>query len=202
MTYIYKILHSKPLLWFLLAIPSVPFLKDFIWPTLYEPEMLYRTGVISTQLLILTLCITPIVQILKRYVIGREINRWLLHRRRNFGVASFTYAVIHLLIYVRQNSDLQILWDEAITWEYGSGWIAFFVMMPLALSSNNFSMKLMGKSWKSLQQWAYFVAVATFFHWISFGAFVDPAIQWLLVLLVFRTLYIWQKMKPKPSVQS
>lgn len=194
MHYFSKIIHSKSLLWFLLAVPAIPFVWDFIQPTIYVSEMLYQTGVISTQLLVLTLCITPMVYLLKNYVWGKKFNRWLLLRRRNFGVASFIYASIHLLIYIRENFDMDILLSEAISWEYGSGWIAFVVMLPLALSSNDISMKLLGKSWKRLQQFAYLVAIVTFFHWISFGGFVIYALPWLAILVFFRMLYFGSKL--------
>ena len=193
MKFFLSLINSKPLLWLLLALQAIPYLWDFIVPDIYPPEMLYYTGLISTQFLVLTLCISPISYFLKNKQGTRHISQWLLARRRNFGVASFAYAVIHLMVYIRLNFEIEIVWDEAFTWRYGSGWVAFFLMLPIALSSNDSSMRMLGKNWKRIQQWAYYVAFLTFFHWISFNSFIDSAIFWLTILVVFRVLYLFVK---------
>ena len=190
MRFLSTLINSKLLLWLLLAWPAVPFVWDFVVPGIYPPEMLYCTGLISTQLLVLTLCVSPISFILKKKQRTRHISQWFLARRRNFGVSSFAYAFIHLMVYLRSNFEIEILLDEAISWELGSGWLAFFIMLPIALSSNDTSMRKLGKKWKPIQNWAYFVAIVTFFHWISFNSFIDTAIFWLAVLVVFRVLYV------------
>ena len=194
-----RLINSKPLLWFLLAIPAIPFLKNIVISDVYSSEALYRTGVISTQLLVFTLAITPITQLLKKKSIGRGVNRWLLQRRRNFGVASFAYAMLHVLIYLIENNDWQIVWREAVSIEYGSGWLALIVILPLAMTSNNFSMRVLGKRWKKVQQYAYLLAALTFLHWISFGFFVNPGLQLLAILLIFKTIQLWINIFPRKS---
>jgi len=189
MRLIVSLFNSKPLLWLLLVVPAFPYVWDFIKPEIYPPKMLYFTGLVSTQLLVLTLCITPISFVLKKNTKTKFISQWLLARRRNFGVASFAYACIHLAVYIRQNLDIEIILSELLTWRYGSGWLAFFIMLPIAFSSNDASMRLLGKNWKRIQRWSYFVAIVTFFHWISFEIFIDSAILWLTILCVFRVLY-------------
>ncbi len=195
-----RLIDSKPLLWLVLAIPAIPFLNNLVASDVYSSEALYRTGVISTQLLVLTLVITPITQLLKKNGIGRGVNRWLLQRRRNFGVASFAYAMLHVLIYVIENNDWQIIWREAISIEYGSGWLALIVMLPLAMTSNNFSMRLLGKRWKKVQQFAYLLAATTFLHWISFGFFVNPGLQWLAILLACKVVQLLLNVLPKKNL--
>lgn len=197
MTILNRLIHSKSILWLLLAVPAVPFVNNWVGSELYLPEILYRTGVISVQLLVLTLVITPIAKLLKMQGVGMGVSRWFLQRRRNFGVASFAYAFLHMLIYLLENNDWQIIWREAVSIEYGSGWLAMIVMLPLAMTSNNFSMKLLGKRWKKLQQFAYFVAAATFLHWLSFGFFINLGFQWLAILLVCKLLQIWVNFRPK-----
>ena len=184
-----RLLTSKYLLWFALAIPAWPFVVDFILQNLYSAEAMYRTGVISVQLLVLTLAITPATQVLKRWHYGGSKNKviigWLLQRRRHFGVASFVYAVIHTILYLIESGGFDIVWREAKTIEYGFGWIAFIVMLPLALTSNNASMKLLGKRWKQLQMLVYALVATTFIHWFSFGFFIGLGLFWLgLIVLV------------------
>ncbi len=203
------LLNAKYVLWFVLSIPAWPFIIDFFMQELYSAEAMYRTGVISVQLLVFTLAITPVTQLLKRWVYGysktKIIIGWLLQRRRNFGVASFVYAVIHTMLYLIETGEFDIVWQEAKTIEYGFGWIAFVVLLPLALTSNNTSMKRLGKRWKQLQQLVYVLVVVTFIHWFGFGFFVESGVFWLSLIIVAKLvqLYcIYQPMRKSEKVEN
>ena len=182
--------NAKPLLWLFLAIPAWPLLCDFIKPDLYYPEMMYRTGLLATQLFVFTLCITPISQLLKKFKKARGLNRWLLTRRRNFGVASFAYAFIHTMLYLRETTDLDILWREMKTIEIGFGWLAIVFMLPIAFTSNDASMRKLGKHWKTLQRGVYLLAIAIFVHWLTLGLFIEQGIPLLQILLFAKAMQL------------
>ena len=185
-----SIITSRYFLWLLLAIPSLPYLLDFIFVEAYYSEIMHRTGVISTQLLIFTLSISPMVRILKKVPSTKKLRAWLLKTRRYFGVASFAYALLHLLLYIRDVVYIEDILDEILTWRLGTGWIAFLFFIPLALTSNNFSMRKLAKKWKLLQRLAYCVAIATFAHWLTLNLFFDLGVQWLLVLVVAKLIQL------------
>ena len=109
MTAIRALINSRYLLWVILFLPSLPLLKDFIWRERYYAEMMYESGVLSVQLLVLTLAITPISQLLKWLGQGQGIGLWFIQRRRYFGVASFVYALIHTALYVRSRRGSEYL---------------------------------------------------------------------------------------------
>lgn len=185
-----KIITSPYLLWFLLAIPSTPYLLDFIFVEEYYSEMMHRTGVISTQLLVFTLSISPMLIIIKRLSFTKLLRGWLLKSRRHFGVASFAYALLHLLLYVRDVYYIEDMFDELLTWRIGSGWVAFFFFVPLALTSNNLSMKILAKKWKPLQRLVYIAAIFTFVHWLTLNLFYDLGVQWLVLLIVAKLVHV------------
>ncbi len=184
------VINSRYLLWLLLAFPSIPFVFDFIKEDKYYSEMMYETGVLSTQLLVFTLSITPMTHVLKLWSFGRYLRKWLLQRRRYFGVASFGYAFIHLLLYIRETEEIIEIYEEALSITLGFGWIAFLIFIPLAVTSNNYFMKLMGKRWKQLQRFAYFAAIATFVHWITLGIFLSLCYQWIALLVIAKVIHL------------
>ena len=205
-----NLIKSPYLLWLLLAIPSKPFLIDLVLADAYYSEMMHRSGVISIQLLVFTLSISPVLIVLKklsftkRLSFTKQLRRWLLKSRRYFGVASFVYAVIHLLLYVRETYYLTDILEEALTWKMGSGWIAIIFFIPLVLTSNNRSMKKLANKWKLLQRLAYLVVVASFVHWLSLDLFFDLGLQWLAILVFAKLiqLYFYQPTRaasPKPA---
>ena len=183
-------MNSKPLLWLVLALPAWPYLYDFIKPDLYYGEMMYETGLFATQLFVFTLCITPVSKLLKRFKKGRNINRWLIARRRNFGVASFAYALIHTIIYLREIADLDLLLFELTLIEIAFGWIAILFMLPIAFTSNDVSMRMLGKNWKTIQRGVYLLAIATFVHWLSFGFFLEWGILLMQLLIVAKIIQL------------
>ena len=183
-------LYSKYLLWLLLALPAVPIVADFVINNRYYSEMMYDSGVWSVQLLLLALSITPINQLLNYFSVNKNIGRWLLQRRRSFGVFSFVYAVIHLALYLRESGDFYTVYDEALSISLGFAWLAFLLFILLALTSNNTSMKLLGKKWKLLQRLAYIIAVATFIHWLSLQLFFQLGLLLLLLLVLAKVVQL------------
>ena len=184
------ILNSRYLLWALLFLPSIPLLQDFIWRERYYAEMMYESGVWSVQLLVLTLSITPLSMVLKRFLIVQTLALWLLQRRRYFGVASFGYAIVHAALYAREVGDAATIWLEAFDWEFTTGWLAFFVMLLLALTSNQYSTRALGKNWKRLQRLSYFVAAGVLLHWLLFDQFLDVAFLWFGLLAGMKVVQI------------
>lgn len=186
-----NLFNSPYLLWLLLAIPSTPFLIDLVLAEEYYSEMMHRTGVISTQLLVFTLSISPMIIILKKLSFTKFLRRWLLKSRRYFGVASFVYAFIHLILYVRDTYYLIDILDEVLTWKIGFGWIAVIFFIPLVLTSNNYSMKKLSKKWKVLQRLTYVVVVASFVHWLTLDLFFDLGLQWLAILVFAKLIHMY-----------
>jgi sulfoxide reductase heme-binding subunit YedZ len=150
-------------LWGLLALPAAAMVWRYatsadIWPG----DLLHPSGEWSARLLILALMITPLAKLFPR----RQWVQWLLGRRRSFGVAAFAYALLHLIFYVLDMETVRTMLAEALALGIWTGWAAFLLMLPLALTSNDRAMRRMKSGWKRLQRLAYPAAVLTLLHWM------------------------------------
>lgn len=134
-------------------------------------------GEIALKLLVLCLSITP----LRRFL---GIN--LIRFRRAFGLLVFYYVSLHLLVWLVL--DVQIMaqiWADIVKRPYVTvGFTAFLLMIPLAVTSNNWSMCRLGPGWRRLHRLTYAVAVlgAVHFIWLSKGFQIEPLIYLVVIL--------------------
>lgn len=145
-------------------------------------------GEVALQLVILGLCITP----LRRYL---GVN--LIRFRRAVGLLAFTYVSVHLLVWLVL--DVQIwaqIWADILKRPYVTvGFTAFLLMIPLALTSNDLSLRRLGPRWRVLHRLTYGVAVlgAVHFIWLSKGFQIEPLV-YLAVILALLGLR-WRQMR-------
>ena len=128
----------------------------------YYGEYLHWTGVQSARLLLLTLAITPLIRILPR----TAAIRWLMKRRRDLGLVTFAYAAAHTVAYLVRKGDIQLIASEGLEAGLLTGWIAFLVFIALAVTSNDASVRAMGRKWRSLHKAVYVAAILTYLHWV------------------------------------
>lgn len=110
-----------------------------------------------------------------------------MQRRRALGVAAFGYALPHTLIYILDVKLLQDMLSEFWTLGIWTGWLAFVIFIPLALTSNQASVSALGKTWKKLQLWVYAAAVLTLAHWIFIHNNLAQALVLFLPLALLKT---------------
>ncbi|EAQ26041.1 protein-methionine-sulfoxide reductase heme-binding subunit MsrQ [Roseovarius sp. 217] len=134
-------------------------------------------GEIALQLVILGLCITPL---------RRHLGVNLIRFRRAVGLLAFSYVCLHLLVWLVL--DVQILaqiWADIVKRPYVTvGFSAFLLMIPLALTSNDLSLRRLGPRWRQLHKLTYGVAVlgAVHFIWLSKGFQIEPLIYLAVIL--------------------
>ena len=158
-----RLLAARPLLWAVLAIPALPILAAAAVPGADLEALLNPTGEWSARLLIVALMLTPLALLLPN---SRAV-RWLVSRRRAFGLAAFAYAALHTAFYVVAMGHLDDMLAELGATAIWTGWAALLVMLPLAATSNDAAMRALRSGWKRLQRLAYAAAVLTLVHWIS-----------------------------------
>lgn len=190
MNFMKTVVNSKYLVWILLSIPALEYVHELFVPSRHYPEMMQYSGELSIQLLVFTLCITPITFVLKYAEWGKIVSRWLLKNRRYFGVAGFGYALIHTILYVRQTFDFELIWLEALDWPLGTGWISLLILLPLALTSNQWAINKMGKAWKWMQRFSYIAIIAGFVHWLLLDFFIDNAMMWIVPLVIAKLVHL------------
>lgn len=177
-----RVVDSVYATWVVLAFPAIWLLGQYAL-SVGKVDYLVWTGLLSGWLFILSLMVTPL-----RYLFGRM--PWLKMRRRYFGVASFGYAVLHLYFWLI-NANIGSLIRSFYAFDMLTGWISFFIMIALAATSNELSLRTMGTSWKTLQRWAYPAAVLAYIHWLMTTAEVVQAVLYaapLIALTVWRVL--------------
>ena len=173
------------LLWLALMLPLAWMTWRYVVENVYYGEYLHWTGMQSARLLLLTLAVTPLLRLLPR----AAAIRWLMRRRRDIGLFTFFYALAHTLAYLVKKSDLPLIAGEALEAGMLTGWIALLVFIALAVTSNDVSVRAMGRKWRSLHKTVYVAAILTYLHWVL-TAF-DPTAGYVhgavaLVLLLAR----------------
>ncbi|HMS19284.1 ferric reductase-like transmembrane domain-containing protein [uncultured Sphingorhabdus sp.] len=156
------ILNNKPAFWLLLSLPAILLVSGWRQGRIDSMDMLHPTGEWSARLMILAMVLSPLLSILgpKRWL------NWLVVRRRAIGVAAFSYAMLHLLFYLIDMGNLDDILAEWLAPGIWTGWAAFALMLPLALTSNDASVRRLRAAWKRLQRLVYPAALLTLLHWI------------------------------------
>jgi len=139
----------------------------------------HELGEIALQLLIIGLCITPL-----RQYLGLNLIKF----RRTFGVLAFTYAALHLLVWVVL--DMSLLWGQmwADIWKrpyITIGMAGFLVMLPLAVTSNNLSVRKLGAAtWRNLHKLTYIAVLLGGIHyiWLVKGIQLEPILYMAVIL--------------------
>jgi sulfoxide reductase heme-binding subunit YedZ len=150
------------LLWVALTLPLAWMTWRYSAETVYYGEYLHWTGAQSARLLLLTLAVTPLLRLLPH----TPAIRWLMRRRRDLGLVTFFYALAHTAAYLVRKSDLQLIASEGLEAGLLTGWIAFLVFIALAVTSNDASVRALGRTWRSLHKAVYVAAVLTYLHWV------------------------------------
>lgn len=166
--------------WLILGAPAVWFFYlGFTGGLGAEPiKALERElGKIALQLLIAGLCITPL---------RRHLGVNLIRFRRALGLLTFSYVCLHLLVWLVL--DVQILaqiWADIVKRPYVTvGFTAFLLMIPLAVTSNDLSLRRLGQRWRRLHRLTYAVAMlgAVHFIWLSKGFQIEPLVYLVVIL--------------------
>lgn len=186
-------------LWLLLALPAWPMLADFWHNDRYYPELMHDSGVLSAQLLVATLLVSPLIAILKNSALPVDILRWVTKCRRNLGVAAFAYAAIHLAFYLRETASLSLIMLEAVDLEMLIGWLSFFLLALLAATSNTWSVRRLLTRWKTLHLWAYPAVMLAFLHWYLFDSFINEVLTWFIILVLGKSVQLVVTQARKPA---
>jgi sulfoxide reductase heme-binding subunit YedZ len=173
-----KILDHPYFIWTLLALPSLPMIAALLAGGAgpdgkpITEMLLHPTEEFSARFLIITMMLTP----LRMLFPGSGFLRWMVKRRRYFGVAAFFYALLHTVLYIVDMGTLQAILGEFLALGIWTGWLAMLIFVPLALTSTDKAVRKMGTSWKSLQRTVYVAAVATLLHKIFVHNNLGPAL--------------------------
>ena len=183
-----RLVNSRYSLWFLLALPGAVIIVRYATGATFYGEVVLATGELSARLLIAAMAVTP----LQLMFPGRGWVRWLLRRRRYLGVAAFGYAVLHTAVYLVRKGVLGDILAEADEPGLLAGWIALAIFLPLAITSNDASVRRLRRLWKRLHRWVYGAAALTFAHWVLTAFDPVPGLIHLGVLAGLEGFRLWK----------
>ena len=163
---------------------------------LVEPiNVLERTyGEAALYLLVAGLAITP----LRKHA---GVN--LLKFRRAIGVTAFFLVLAHFLVWaILDVQSLARVWADIVKRPYVTvGMAAFLLLIPLALTSNNWAVRRLGAlRWRNLHKLTYPAVVLGGLHylWLVKGFQLEP-ILWLAAILGLLALRIRWQSRQKPA---
>ncbi|MSQ80823.1 MAG: sulfoxide reductase heme-binding subunit YedZ [Candidatus Methylopumilus sp.] len=132
--------------------------------------------------LCLTLSMTPLRRLTK-------ISWWILYRRM-LGLFVFFYASIHLLCYI--GLDYHFAWNaiknDIIKHRYVLvGFLAWLLLIPLALTSSKRMIQKLKTNWKKLHKIIYLIAILGVLHflWLVKKDITEPLIFAAIISLLF-----------------
>jgi sulfoxide reductase heme-binding subunit YedZ len=144
-------------------------------------RLLHVSGEIAIWTLGAVLSLTPLRVLFPRSTIVNALNR----HRRYIGVSACIYGLIHFSCHVLYQGDWEDLlqsFTKPFTW---FGLTGLSILVVLASTSNNWSVrKLGGKRWKLLHRLAYVAAIVLIYHQSIAGKGHWYISRWLLFLLV------------------
>jgi methionine sulfoxide reductase heme-binding subunit len=144
-------------------------------------------GETGLQLIVAGLVVTPL-----RRLSGINLIRY----RRAIGVMAFAYIALHLTVWI--SLDLAFRWAEIgadlLKRPYIIvGMIGFLALLPLAVTSNNLSVRKLGPvGWKRLHRLTYVAAVAGAVHYLMLvKAWPLEPILYAVAVAVLLALRLW-----------
>lgn len=159
-----SIIATKFLVWLMCLAPLGWLIFDTLNNSLgADPvaQLEHRTGDWALRLLLMTLMITPL----------RRFTGWnkLIRFRRLLGLFTFFYVTVHLVIYVM--IDLDGYWSQIFTEIVKRpyitvGFIAWLLLIPLAITSTKNMMKRLGRRWQQLHRLIYPIALLGCLHYL------------------------------------
>jgi sulfoxide reductase heme-binding subunit YedZ len=164
-------------------------------PALLGPDptttLSHGTGFAAIRILMISLAITPVRRLSKR--LGS-----LIRFRRMLGLYAFFYATVHLAVYLKLYANLEwptIVNDLTKRRYIIVGFSAWLLLVPLALTSTKWSIRMLGKRWQTLHRLVYVAACLTVAHywWIVKKGVLEPLpiTIVLTVLLLARPAWSW-----------
>lgn len=119
----------------------------------------HSLGLWALRFIILTITVSPL-----RDLGGPNLIRY----RRALGLLSFYYVAMHFVVYLflDQALSLTAVFADIVKRRFIMlGMTSLLLLLPLALTSNKFSIKRLGRSWSRLHKLVYIVSILVGLHY-------------------------------------
>ena len=154
----------KPVVWLICLAPFALLIYDGFTDNLTAnpiEKITNHTGIWTLRMIVATLAITPL-----RWLTG--FNQ-LINYRRLVGLFAFFYGCLHFttFFFFDHQFDVAGMWQDVLKRPYiTAGFVAFVLMIPLAVTSTTGWIRRMGgKKWNLLHKLIYITALAAVLHY-------------------------------------
>lgn len=128
-------------------------------------------GLTALQVVTLGLAVTPL---------RKHLGVNLMKHRRAIGVSAFFLVLVHLLVWLLLDvQSLERIWADILKRPYITiGMLAFVLMLPLGVTSNNWSVRKLGRLWRTIHKLTYGVAILGAIHYVMVvkGFQIEPLV--------------------------
>lgn len=179
--------RSKYILWIFIMLPGLLFTVNILRSTMTYDDYMHATGEFSGRFLLFSLIATPLLMLLPKY----KFPKWLNRNKRYFGIAAFSYALCHTILYVVEKpiSELQeAFFDLGLI----TAWLSLMIWLPMAITSTDAWVKRLKSKWKKIHNWGYLAALLAFLHWAFIHYHWKAALLHAAPILVLQG-YRWWK---------
>ena len=193
-------------------IPLAELIVEYYRHTLgFDPldRITRESGFVALILLLVSLTVTPLRHFLAYLMIriqaghGKRVSdwNWIIKLRRMIGLLSFFYATLHLGIYfwLDQGANIaETMRDMTERRFLAVGMIAFLLLVPLAVTANNYSIRLLGKNWRRLHRTVYVIAPLSIIHyWMQTKVGINDPLPYTVILIILLGWRIWFAWLPR-----
>ena len=146
-----------------------------------------QTGTWILGTLFASLCVTPL----------RKLTGWndLIKLRRMLGLFAFFYAVLHMLTWVVfvHYFEVSYMVEDVVKRPFITiGMAVFVILFLLAITSNRFSIRKLGRKWASLHRLVYLAAIGGVIHfWWLVKADITLPRRWAVALALLLGIRVW-----------
>jgi sulfoxide reductase heme-binding subunit YedZ len=157
-----------------------------------------QTGTWTIAFITISLSVTPL----------RRLTGWndLIRLRRMLGLFAFFYATLHMLTWVGfvHFFDTSFMIEDIVERPFITiGMATFLILLTLAITSNRFAIRKLGRRWQQLHRLVYVAGIFAVLHfwWLVKADITEPR-RWAVAiggLLLFR---VWWANRHRLSLRS
>lgn len=118
----------------------------------------------------------------------RTVGLNLIRFRRAIGLSAFFFLLCHLLVWAALDvQTVARVWADIVKRPYITvGMVSFVLLVPLAVTSNNWSVRRLGARWRSLHRLTYVAVILGGVHFVMLrkGIQIEPIMYLMGIALL------------------
>ena len=157
-----------------------------------------QTGTWTLAFLAITLSVTPL----------RRLTGWnqAIKFRRMLGLFAFFYVMLHMLTWVVfvHYFEVSFMIEDVYKRPFITvGMTAFLILFSLAITSNRFASRKLGRKWQSLHRLVYAAAILGVVHfWWLVKADITLPRRWAVAVGLLLGFRLWWKFRPRLAART